>query len=234
MGLCLVDKCNNKTYAKGYCRCHYRHINEGGHSIPLIKHEFCSSCGQKMSQKAGSSGLCRKCYYKKWTNDNKEAVVLYSKEYHIKNKETISKQQKQWKIDNPDRAKELAHKRMEKIENRIAHRLRNGLRGVLKGRQKSGSTVNLLGCSLSEFRLHIESQFQPGMSWDNWGVVTSKDSFKWHMDHIDPISKFDLTDAKQMAKACHYTNLQPLWGLENMSKGNKIDYKTKETKGVRI
>ena len=55
------------------------------------------------------------------------------------------------------------------------------------------------------------------MSWDNYGRTG------WHIDHIIPLSKFDLTDREQFLKACHYTNLQPLWAKDNLIKGNKFD-----------
>ena len=45
----------------------------------------------------------------------------------------------------------------------------------------------------------------------------------WHLDHIIPLSAFDLTDPAQFAAACHYTNLRPLHWKENLSKGKKIE-----------
>ena len=71
-----------------------------------------------------------------------------------------------------------------------------------------------LGCSVGEFKLYLEVQFQPGMVWENYGV-------EWHIDHITPLSWFDLSDKEQFSKACHYSNLQPLWKDENFSKGNR-------------
>lgn len=64
-------------------------------------------------------------------------------------------------------------------------------------------------------RKHIEKQFKRGMHWNNHGTV-------WHIDHIIPLSKFDLTDPMQRKRANHFTNLQPLYVHENMSKGARI------------
>lgn len=74
------------------------------------------------------------------------------------------------------------------------------------------------GCSVEAFRSHIESQFRDGMTWDNWGRGWGG-AREWHLDHIRPLASFDLTDLKQVAEACHYTNIQPLWASENRSKG---------------
>jgi hypothetical protein len=62
------------------------------------------------------------------------------------------------------------------------------LRTALKNNSKRGSAVKDLGCSIEELKIYLESKFLPGMSWDNW----SPDG--WHIDHIKPLSKFDLTD----------------------------------------
>jgi hypothetical protein len=64
-------------------------------------------------------------------------------------------------------------------------------------------------------KLYLESKFQPGMSWDNWGRTG------WHIDHIKPLALFNLSDRKQFLEACHYTNLQPLWAKDNLSKGDR-------------
>jgi hypothetical protein len=71
-----------------------------------------------------------------------------------------------------------------------------------------------LGCSIYELKSYLESRFQPGMSWDNYGE-------EWHLDHVIPLSWFDLSDNKQFSRACHYTNLQPLWAENNFSKGDR-------------
>jgi hypothetical protein len=80
---------------------------------------------------------------------------------------------------------------------------------------KPASTAVLTGCTVPELMAHLSSKFQPGMTWDNYG--------KWHIDHKRPLAAFDLTDPAQLATACHYTNLQPLWASDNIRKGKRID-----------
>jgi 5-methylcytosine-specific restriction endonuclease McrA len=79
---------------------------------------------------------------------------------------------------------------------------------------KSGRTISMIGCSLPYLRQHLEAQFVDGMSWDN------RD--QWHIDHIIPLSRFDLSDPEQQAAALHYTNLQPLWASENLRKKDRV------------
>lgn len=88
--------------------------------------------------------------------------------------------------------------------------------GALKfaGSRKKSKTMHLVGCTPSELAAHIESQFREGMSWDNRG--------EWHVDHIIPLSRFDLSQEEQQAIAFHYTNLQPLWKSENLAKNNRV------------
>ena len=120
---------------------------------------------------------------------------------------------------------ELSHERKLNPANTLRVRISK----ILSGRIKTGSAVRDLGCSISELRAYLEAQFQPGMSWDNRGRCPACREVKkhgwcihgWHIDHKIPLAKFDLTDREQFLKAVHYTNLQPLWAPENLSKGAK-------------
>jgi hypothetical protein len=80
--------------------------------------------------------------------------------------------------------------------------------------KKTMRSVELLGCSIDNFRKHLESKFLEGMSWNNYG--------EWHIDHIIPCSLFDLTNINEQKKCFHYTNQQPLWKLDNLRKTNRI------------
>jgi len=98
------------------------------------------------------------------------------------------------------------------------------LRGVLRSRistaikrnPKAARTMVLIGCSITELRKHLESQFEPGMTWDNHST------HGWHIDHIIPCKHFNLTDPEQQKICFHYTNLQPMWAKDNLSKGDRI------------
>ena len=78
---------------------------------------------------------------------------------------------------------------------------------------KNGSSYALIGCLPKKLKEHIESLFLPGMTWANRG--------QWHIDHIRPCASFDLTDSNQQRCCFHYTNLQPLWALDNLKKSAK-------------
>lgn len=109
-------------------------------------------------------------------------------------------------------SREYARKRRQcDLNFRIAANLRTRLCLALRDGWKSGSAVSDLGCSIEELRVYLQTRFCTGMSWENWG--------EWHIDHIEPLSSFDLTDKEQFLKAAHYSNLQPLWKLDNLRKG---------------
>jgi hypothetical protein len=102
------------------------------------------------------------------------------------------------------------------INYKLSILLRNRIYKALKRRTKNTPTLNLIGCSVDELRCHLERLFQPGMSWANWSRTG------WHVDHVKPISSFDLSNPEELSKACHYTNLQPLWAKVNHRKSNKL------------
>lgn len=84
---------------------------------------------------------------------------------------------------------------------------------AIKQKYNSNNIHKILGCSIKELKQHLEKQFTLGMNWKNFG-------FGWHIDHIKPCSKFDLTKEGEQKKCFHYTNLQPLWATENLKKNN--------------
>lgn len=101
---------------------------------------------------------------------------------------------------------------------RIRELLRQRMKKVIKRGQKTGSTLDLLGCSADHVRAHIQSQFKPGMNWNNGGTGKGK----WHIDHRIPCASFDLTDEAQQRLCFHWTNLQPMWSLANIRKGKHL------------
>jgi hypothetical protein len=108
--------------------------------------------------------------------------------------------------------------RHSKPEYRLAHNLRNRLTRALKGLNKSESTQQLLGCSIGDFRLHIESNWEPGMSWDNYGHGVGK----WGLDHMIPCAIFDLSKPEHQRRCFHFSNIRPMWAIANIKKGKKL------------
>lgn len=119
-----------------------------------------------------------------------------------------------------ERAKNNADQKKRRAESpsfRIAHNLRVRIRSamIICGAQKAATTEALIGCSLDAFRLHIESQFKPGMTWE--------DRTAWHIDHVIPLSLFDLTKPEQQKIAFHYRNCRPEWKTVNLRKNDRVD-----------
>jgi hypothetical protein len=83
-----------------------------------------------------------------------------------------------------------------------------------KGYSNTSRTYEIIGCSYEEFKIHIESQFTDGMSWDNFDKI--------HIDHIIPLATAKTIEDILILN--HYTNLQPLWWYDNLKKGSKLDY----------
>jgi hypothetical protein len=97
---------------------------------------------------------------------------------------------------------------------RLKCRLRWFLREGIKGHVKSARASELLGCSLTDFKIYLESKFEVGMTWQNYG------KHGWHIDHIMPLAIFDLSKPEHQKRAYHFSNMQPLWAAENLSKSD--------------
>ena len=83
-----------------------------------------------------------------------------------------------------------------------------------QGYLKTSPTQAMLGCSYEELQRHLESQFHPGMTWENRGTEG------WHVDHIIPLAS--AKNEEELIKLCHYANLQPLWAADNLAKGARV------------
>jgi hypothetical protein len=154
---------------------------------------------------------------REYRNKNKTKLDIKRKEYVIKNKEKINIRSKNYS---------KTRKKLD-INFRLKCNLRSRLTRAIRNNQKSGSAVKDLGCSVEYFKHYIAGKFIPGMTWENYGSV-------WHLDHIVPLSSFDLTNREEFLNACHYTNYQPLWAttaiarehgdmisIGNIEKGNR-------------
>jgi hypothetical protein len=139
-----------------------------------------------------------------WRNKNKDYHKNYSEEY--------------WKLNKEDQLKKRQIKRQTDLSFRILENTRAYLYHLMKKAcklkkvVKKETTLSLIGCSKEFLLNYLRSKYQLGMTDENYG--------KWHIDHIKPCALFDLTDPEERKKCFHYTNLQPLWAIDNLLKSD--------------
>ncbi len=197
---------------------------------------YCSHCKQcnkyivkewKLKNPTRLKELKKKYYLK-----HRDKILIKNKIWRKNNKEKVRNCIEKWRSNNRERvrarnrisAKRNAQTRREyeryktasNVHFRIKLSLKARIRNALKGKNKSQSTINLLGCSIKDLKNYLESKFNQSMNWNNYGKI-------WHIDHIRPCASFDLTKPEEQAKCFHYTNLQPLLVFENLSKGAKYN-----------
>ena len=180
-----------------------------GHCAPrFIDCCKCTECGRSQSLQS----------MLRWYESNKQIARERARARLLRNGDAIRAARRARNKTEAAREKERkrSRRRRESLEFRLLGALRNRLCDAIRGRNKSATTQALLGCTIDELIQHLERQFQPGMNWENW----THDG--WHIDHIQPCASFDLTDPEQQRQCFHYTNLQPLWAFDNLSKGAKV------------
>jgi hypothetical protein len=153
---------------------------------------------------------------KEWYQNNKEHAAKVSKEWRLKNKEKDKNDQAKWRLENKEWRRNYEKNRYKTdINFRLTKLCRGRIRKIIKGENKSVSTMKLIGCTPDELRQHLESKFEPWMNWENQGLGG------WDVEHIIPMSKFNLICPVQQHACCHYSNLQPMEHIANIKKGNK-------------
>jgi hypothetical protein len=170
----------------------------------------CKTCGEekdhtlfskKGKQKPRECKSCLNSRDRSKRASNPESYNKKIRENYERNKHKI----------NETRRKTLQKRRNEDPKYRAMMALHCRLYMAVK--EKTGKTMDLTGCSKEELTVHLESKFTEGMTWDNYG--------KWHIDHILPCASFNLEDPQEQKKCFHWTNLQPLWAIDNIRKGSK-------------
>jgi len=234
--------CTKCKIEKELCEFNKNSQKEDGHSL------YCKECRKVYSKKyrelnhkklLKSSADFReknpikvKESKKEYYNKNRDKINEKNKNYRLnnidkillyreKNKDKLKNQSSKWRKNNIDKKREwekeyLRKKYKDDVLYKLSKNVRTRLREFLKinNMSKNNTTFNFVGCTVEELKLHIENQFVIGMRWDNHGV------HGWHIDHIIPLSSAKTEE--DLCKLCHYTNLQPLWAKDNMTKGNKI------------
>lgn len=193
--------------------------------------------GKLSKSKDGLRTCCKTCR-KLETSTDEQKEMAYNRRKKYAESERGQKMVTLYK--STDRYKELHRLRCKKYENtekfkihrkkyeqnryknndkyRLISNLRCRLYSALTRNKnkkivKYSDTINLIGCSVEQLWIHLESQFIEGMTRANYG--------QWHVDHIIPCDSFDLSDIEQQKQCFHYTNLQPLWAKDNLIKGKK-------------
>jgi len=179
--------------------------------IEKILNKFCKN-NTKKDKLQNFCKICNKIYRKKYkieiTKYNSKYYQEHKKErkkYCFKNKEKIRKQNTKYR----------KNKYNTDINFKILVCLRNRLYDFIKGKDKSKTTKELLGCSIKEFKNYFEQKFTKGMTWKK--VMNGK----IHIDHARPCNSYDLSNSDEQRVCFHYTNLQPLWAKENLEKSDK-------------
>lgn len=162
---------------------------------------------------------CTKAYVKAHYQENKDKKKAHHKVYHQENKAKRNAYDKAYYQENKVRinARRNAYQKERRANDplfRLKRNARNRLYQALRreGYSKESSTQETLGIDYERYKKYIESKFKKGMSWDNYG--------EWHIDHIMPLAT--ATTEEELLKLCHYSNTQPLWAEENLSKGSRI------------
>lgn len=206
--------------------------------------KVCSKCREckplehfaKNSQrKDGLQAKCKACVNERYRTDTEYRAKMKanSHRYYHDNWDRV----RQYRIDTaaaraeynkaykPRRAEWIAKRKREdpgfKLHLRVQHRILMALK-TGDGLQKSAGTRELLGLDPQTARAWIEFQFEPGMSWDNHGGAAADGDPCWEIDHVLPVTRFDLADPAQQRVAFAWTNLQPKWKQDNRSKHNAI------------
>jgi hypothetical protein len=184
---------------------YYKQVKENVKEVVIDKSEtkICSVCNENKTLdkyyiakcKGTIRAVCKECSSKS------------RKEYYQNNKEKTIKQTAKYKVE---RCKvDPVFKLLVTLRCRLYHALIN------QKADKKYRTKQLTDCELPFLKEYIEAKFTEGMTWENHG--------EWHIDHIKPCCTFDLTKEEEQKKCFHYTNLQPLWASDNLSKGGKFE-----------
>lgn len=156
----------------------------------------------------------KRAYEKK----DKNILNQRSKDWYSKNVVKARKIKKNWKERNREKYLEYSrlYSRKQRLDpfKRLSKNMSKAIWECLKGNKNHITWLKFVNYSLEELKIHLENKFKTGMNWDNYGKY-------WHVDHIKPLSWFDLS--KEFKEAWKLSNLQPLEAEVNLSKCNRYE-----------
>ena len=196
--------------------------------------KFCSKCkiqkpfsefSKDKVQKSGYYTSCKDCVkiiQKKYCENNKEKLIETQKKYRESNKIKRAEWQSNYKKENREKYNKYQNNYVKERKKKDADfKFKLNLRSLIydsfnRGKNKFNKDLKteiILGCSVKDFRMYIKSKFKKGMNFENHG--------EWHLDHIIPLAS--ARTKEEIINLNHYTNFQPLWAIDNLKKGNKIN-----------
>ncbi len=209
------------------CQKEYRKANKDkiAKRLKAWREKNAESLKQKKSEYYFKNKAEIRAKHKKYREENAEAIKIGKKLEYQKNRDRYLRKAKEWDKKNPEyrksrRYKDQKNKTRRKrysqdVNYKLSEKIRNYSLRVTNAVKKNKPlrSLDYLGCSIEEFKNHIESQWQEGMTWDNHSLDG------WHIDHIVSID-WHIKNSTDPWQANHYTNLQPLWSTENIKKSN--------------
>lgn len=164
---------------------------------------------------------CNKCNeWKELDKYRKNSEKTFKTRCKVCEKEDYKERKKNIKIYDYQQTRRNNEKKLlynKTNENaKLLTNLRRRLWEVLKGNSKKDTTMNLIGCDIDFLWKHLKNNFTKGMTMENYG--------DWHIDHIIPCSRFNLQRGEEQIRCFNWRNLQPLWGKDNLEKGNKYKF----------
>ena len=148
--------------------------------------------------------------------NNQEVHYARYIKWKAKNRKRCNAYSCKWARNHRDSVNAYDRARRKDPAIRLSQAISSGIRRALYSVKNGYPWESLVGYTLDDLRKHLEDQFQPGMSWDNYG--------QWHIDHIIPVSLwcFEGPDDSEFKQCWALCNLQPLWAEENMKKNNRV------------
>lgn len=243
---CFTKNKNHKDELEYFCKTCKKEYQDSKKSkdYPKVISKICSKC--KEDKPLSEYGKCTSCYLnvkssckkcrnleyvesiprvKKYKEKNKEHLKEYNKKWQAENKEYVKQSKLLYKSENRDlinayRRKYTKSRRLEDSNFKLTCDIRtliiSSYKRACNGEfNKSTTTEEVIGCSMLHFINHLQSLFIEGMTLENHGNCEEC----WHIDHKIPLASAKTEE--DIIRLCHYTNLQPLWSRDNMSKGSK-------------
>lgn len=205
----------NKTGINLYCKDCIRQIKKSSYQKEKIRRNNIKKINSQITTNLNETKVCSWCNQEKSISEfSLNRTSLNGRTSYCKLCYNTHKQTPQEKIKRNQYQK---NKLSSDIQYKIVKIIRTRLYNIINQKNviKIDSHVKALGCDIDFLKFYIESQFLYDMTWENWGVV-------WQLDHIIPLSNFDLQDQNQFNIACHYSNLQPLYKHINLEKKDMI------------